>query len=130
VVLPDNHAEGRDHGEQVVASLRGIAKRIRVLDIGKHWAECPNKGDIADWLAAGGGTAEKLKAIIGALPEASASADNQHSQWRLVAQLASEITPRRSRKAAYCRAEKAMRLLEASSFFRPRIALPIPTFRA
>src|SRR5262249_12655458 len=37
VVLPDNHAEGRKHGEQVVASLDGIAKRIRILDIGKHW---------------------------------------------------------------------------------------------
>jgi putative DNA primase/helicase len=36
VVLPDNHAEGREHGDQVVASLRGIAKRIRVLDIGGH----------------------------------------------------------------------------------------------
>src|SRR5262249_48743312 len=43
VVLPDNHAEGREHGEQVVASLRGIAKRIRVLDIGKQWADCPAK---------------------------------------------------------------------------------------
>src|SRR5262245_52488062 len=78
VVLPDNHAEGREHGDQVVASLRGIAKRIRVLDIGKHWADCPNKGDISDWLAAGN-SAEKLKAIVDALPGASACADNRHS---------------------------------------------------
>jgi hypothetical protein len=78
VVLPDNHAEGREHGDQVVASLRGIAKRIRVLDIGKHWTDCPNKGDISNWIAAGG-SAEKLKAIVDALPEASPSADNQHS---------------------------------------------------
>src|SRR5262245_47098076 len=78
VVLPDNHAEGREHGDQVVASLRGIAKRIRVLDIGKHWDGCPDKGDISNWLAAGG-SAEKLKAIVDALLEASASADNQHS---------------------------------------------------
>ena len=54
VVLPDNHLEGREHGDQVAASLRGIASRIRVLDIGKHWAECPDKGDISAWLAAGG----------------------------------------------------------------------------
>src|SRR5215831_8654903 len=67
VVLPDNHAEGREHGEQVASSLRGIAKRIRILDIGKHWAECPNKGDISDWLAAGG-TADKIKAIVDTLP--------------------------------------------------------------
>src|SRR5262245_19262802 len=52
VVLPDNHAEGREHGEHVIASLKGVAKRIRVLDIGKHWADCPNKGDISNWLAA------------------------------------------------------------------------------
>jgi hypothetical protein len=93
IVLPDNHAEGREHGDQVVASLRGIAKRIRVLDIGKHWAECPNKGDISAWLAAGG-SAEKLRAITDALPEVTTSADNASSQWRLVAQRASEISPR------------------------------------
>jgi hypothetical protein len=68
VVMPDNHVEGREHSEQVVASMRGVAKRIRVLDIGKHWGECPDKGDVSDWLAAGG-SGEKLKAIAEALPE-------------------------------------------------------------
>ena len=82
VVLPDNHLEGREHGDQVVASLRGIARRIRILDIGKHWADCPNKGDVSDWLAAGG-SAEKLKAVVDALPEASASGHNISSglEW-------------------------------------------------
>jgi hypothetical protein len=78
VVLPDNHAEGREHGEQVVGFLRGVAKRIRVVDIGKHWVGCPDKGDISDWLAAGG-SAEKLKAITDALPEMSAPAHNHAS---------------------------------------------------
>jgi AAA domain len=83
VVLPDNHLDGREHGDQVVASLRGIASRIRVLDIGKHWAECPNKSDISDWLAAGG-SAEKLKAVVDTLPEVPTSADNKVSRrtWR------------------------------------------------
>ena len=83
VVLLDNHLEGREHGDQVVASLRGIAERIRVLDIGKHWAECPDKGDISAWLAAGG-SAEKLKAIVDALPEVPTSADNPISgkSWK------------------------------------------------
>jgi hypothetical protein len=76
VVLPDNHAEGREHGGQVVASLCGLARRIRVLDIGKHWADCPEKGDISDWLAAGG-TPERLKEIADALPDVSA--DNPSS---------------------------------------------------
>ena len=71
VVLPDNHAEGREHGEQVVTSLGGVARRIRILDIGKHWPDCPEKGDVSDWLAAGG-SAEKLKEMADALPEVTA----------------------------------------------------------
>ena len=41
VVLPDNLMRGREHGAQVVASLHGIAKTVRILDIGKHWDGCP-----------------------------------------------------------------------------------------
>jgi Protein of unknown function (DUF3987) len=48
--------------------LEGIAKRIRVLDLAKHWAQCPYKGDISDWIEAGG-TGGKLKALVDALPE-------------------------------------------------------------
>jgi AAA domain len=90
VVLPDNHAEGREHGEQVVASLHGIAKRIRVLDIGKPWADCPDKGDISDWLAAGG-RIETLKAITDALPDVTAHADNCASEGRLKPLTLSEL---------------------------------------
>jgi Protein of unknown function (DUF3987) len=92
VVLPDNHAEGREHGEQVAASLRGAAKRVRVLDIGKHWAACPEKGDISDWIAAGG-TADQLKAITDALPECSGRADNpsSHPQWGTPKELPSKL---------------------------------------
>jgi hypothetical protein len=79
VVLPDNDEAGREHGDLVAASLRGIARRIRILDIGKLWRECPLKGDISDWLTAGG-TAEKLKAIVDALPEETAAADNHRSE--------------------------------------------------
>ena len=82
VVLPDNHLEGREHGDQVVASLRGMAKRIRVLDIGKNWSDCPDKGDVSDWLAAGG-SAEKLREMAAALPTILAAADNRSSgpEW-------------------------------------------------
>ncbi len=57
-----------DEVEKVAASLRGIAKRIRVLDLAAVWPKCPDKGDISDWLAAGG-TGEKLKALVEALPD-------------------------------------------------------------
>jgi hypothetical protein len=103
VVLPDNHAEGREHGEQVVASLRGVAKRIRVLDIGKHWDGCPDKGDISDWLAAGG-AADKLKAMTDALPDAAAPTHNissaQQSANDWIAGFAKKSQEERAKRAA------------------------------
>ena len=90
MVLPDNHDEGRQHGDQVVASLRGIAKTVRILDIGKHWDGCPNKGDISNWLAAGG-TIDALKAITDALPDVMAHADNCVSEGRLKPLTLSEL---------------------------------------
>jgi hypothetical protein len=100
VVLPDNHLEGREHGDQVVASLHDIARRIRVLDIDKYWVECPDKGDISDWLAAGG-SAEKLKVIVGALPEVPTSADNPSSRAVSFAPVKEPAWPTMSRDAYY-----------------------------
>jgi hypothetical protein len=100
VVLPDNHTEGCEHGEQVVASLRGVAKRIRVLDIGKHWDGCPVKGDISDWLAAGG-TSDELKAMTDALPEVPTSADNPSSRAASFAPVKEPAWPTMSRDAYY-----------------------------
>ena len=82
VVLPDNHLEGREHGDQVVASLRGIAKRVRILDIAEQWPDCPEKGDISDWIAAGG-TVDKLAAMAEPLPDWSTSSQNSQfaSPW-------------------------------------------------
>ena len=69
MVLPDNHLDGREHGEMVAASLYGIAKRIRVLDIGAIWPECPAKGDVTDWLTLGQGDAGAIRQLVEALPE-------------------------------------------------------------
>jgi hypothetical protein len=63
VLLPHNDEAGRKHAEQVAASLGGIAKRIRVLDLAEHWPQCPEKGDVSDWIAAGG-TADKLNVLV------------------------------------------------------------------
>jgi hypothetical protein len=68
VLLPHNDKPGRDHVEHVAAALNGIARRIRILDIAEHWSRCPPKGDISDWIAAGG-TADKLKVLVEALPD-------------------------------------------------------------
>jgi len=63
VIIPDNDDVGREHARQVATGLAGAATRIRVLDIGKTWPQCPAKGDVSDWLAAEG-TREKLDELI------------------------------------------------------------------
>jgi hypothetical protein len=69
VVISDNDQAGRNHAEQVARSLNGVAKRVHVLDISKIWPECPEHGDISNWMKEGGGTIEKLKEIVYALPD-------------------------------------------------------------
>jgi putative DNA primase/helicase len=55
VILPDNDEPGRNHADVVGASLQGIAKSVRVLQL----PGLPPKGDIVDW-ARQGGTVEQL----------------------------------------------------------------------
>ncbi|MDR3473359.1 MAG: AAA family ATPase [Devosia sp.] len=70
VVIPiDNDDVGRQRGETVALSLRGIARRIRVLDLAPHWPGIGSKEDVSDWIAKAGGTKEKLDAIIALLPD-------------------------------------------------------------
>jgi hypothetical protein len=68
VLLPDHDESGREHAEHVAASLHGIAKRVRVLDLAQVWPECPKKGDVTNWIEDGDGTREKLTTLIEALP--------------------------------------------------------------
>jgi hypothetical protein len=68
ILLPHNDEKGREHMHAVATSLAGVAARIRVLDIANHWAECPAKGDISNWIAAGG-TAKALWDLVDAAPE-------------------------------------------------------------
>lgn len=57
VVLPDNDEAGRSHALQVAQSLMGIAKWVRIVEL----PGIPEKGDVSDWLAAGGTKDELLK---------------------------------------------------------------------
>jgi hypothetical protein len=68
VIIPDNDKAGHDHAQQVAASLHGIAKRVRVLDLAKIWSGCPDKADVSDWLASGG-TVDKLRVAVELLPD-------------------------------------------------------------
>lgn len=58
-ILPDNDEPGRKHAEAVKKSLKGIAASVKVI----YLPGLPDKGDVSDWVAAGG-TAEELKALV------------------------------------------------------------------
>lgn len=50
VILPDNDEVGREHADLVGRNLEGIARDIRVLNL----PGIPQKGDVVEWLDAGG----------------------------------------------------------------------------
>jgi hypothetical protein len=64
ILVPDNDDPGWKHVHQVGASLVGIAGRTRVLIL----PDLPEKGDVRDWLAAGG-TREQLDALVETAPD-------------------------------------------------------------
>lgn len=66
VVIPDNDPPGRDHMREVVASVLPVAASVRLVDL-----PVAEKGDVSDWLDAGG-TIEELKALV----EAAADLDD------------------------------------------------------
>jgi hypothetical protein len=68
VIIADNDTPGRAHAEQVAAHLRKVAARVRVLDLAQHWPQCPDKGDVTDYFAAGH-TVEQLNEIVEKLPD-------------------------------------------------------------
>ncbi|MEW6770443.1 MAG: DUF927 domain-containing protein [Bacillota bacterium] len=80
VVLPDNDEPGHKHAEQVAKSLHGVAARVRVLEL----PGLPEKGDVSDWLAAGG-TKEELLQLAAEAPEwgqaPEQEPDSVYSEW-------------------------------------------------
>ena len=64
VVLPDNDAAGRAHAVKVRQELAMAGCRVRVVDL----PGLPEKGDVVDWIAAGG-TAAALAELIREAPE-------------------------------------------------------------
>src|SRR5262249_9089245 len=67
VVVPDNDEPGREHARQVVRSLLGVAAWVRVLEL----PGLPPKGDVSDWLRAGGDV-NALWRLAGDAPEGAA----------------------------------------------------------
>jgi len=54
VILPDNDQPGADHAAKVTLALSDIAKSVRTVNL----PGLKSKGDIVDWLAAGGTAAQ------------------------------------------------------------------------
>jgi putative DNA primase/helicase len=64
-ILPDNDPPGRKHAERVAASLVNAGAKVKVLEL----PGLPEKGDVSDWLDAGG-TAGELTRLAGEVPVA------------------------------------------------------------
>ncbi len=75
VILPDNDDPGRQHADSVARSLSGKAAAIKVVSL----PGLPQKGDVSDWLDAGG-TGEQLREIIKATPEWTPT-EPEPAQW-------------------------------------------------
>lgn len=69
-VIADNDAPGRDHAQAIVASCHAAGLEARILDL----PNLPPKGDVSDWLAAGG-TKVGLAALAQAAPAWVPAAD-------------------------------------------------------
>ena len=65
VVVPDCDAIGREHAARVALEILPYARSVRLLDLGLE-----DKGDISDWLAAGGTREELTELVEGLLPAA------------------------------------------------------------
>lgn len=59
VILPDNDEPGEKHAQAVALSLNGTAKTIKIISL----PDLPHKGDVSDWIKAGG-TKEQLFELI------------------------------------------------------------------
>ena len=67
VILPDNDEPGMAHAAQVAKSLRRLTSRAATLQV-LALPGLPAKGDVADWIAAGG-TADELARLAAEAPE-------------------------------------------------------------
>ncbi|MBI4601950.1 MAG: hypothetical protein HY721_08315 [Planctomycetes bacterium] len=61
IILPDNDDAGRAHLLDVAANIFEIAKSVRIVEL----PGLPEKGDVSDWLSAGG-TKDRLPELVAA----------------------------------------------------------------
>ncbi len=85
VVLPDNDPQGEEHAQKVVNSLLGVAASVKLVRL----PDLPEKGDVSDWLNAGGtkeqllGLVEKAE-ILDSVSSTSTNRQNIESEFTLI----------------------------------------------
>ena len=80
VVLPDNDEAGADHAKIVATALHDIAKSVRIIDL----PGLPPKGDVSDWIVAGGTADDLAKLCLGApefIPSGPVAAPVERQAW-------------------------------------------------
>ena len=93
VILPDNDDAGRDHARSIAVNLAPVAARIRIVEL----PGLSPKGDVSDWLAAGG-TRNEMERLIEAAP-----VYRQNGEGRILSeppQTAIRVIPGRRHEAA------------------------------
>ncbi len=76
VLLPDNDPRGKEHMQAVARMLRGVARSIKIVEL----PNLPEKGDVSDWLSAGG-TLEALHELVA---EACEYGEIDDHSWRSI----------------------------------------------
>ena len=78
-VLPDNDEPGREHARKIAQALKGIAEKVKVIEL----PGLPVKGDVSDWIAQGG-TKEALIELIKQAPKWESSSETKKTSLRIV----------------------------------------------
>lgn len=68
VLAIDNDDAGRKRADKIGQSLRGIAKRVRVLNVADHWPGAGKGADVTDWVRGREGTPEEFSEMVASAP--------------------------------------------------------------
>ena len=114
IIIPDNDKSGRNHCRVVGEALKDVAASIDVLEL----PDLPEKGDVSDWIAAGG-TAEQLRALKTLSVRRVAGGAAGRMSRPMMSAL--RVWPRchRSNMTAFARRKRQLQVFNRASWTRP-----------
>ena len=77
IIIPDNDVPGRAHAAKVAKALQGIARSVTMVEL----PGLPEKGDLSDWVAAGGDLEQLVRLVAAAQHRQDNDARSDHSSW-------------------------------------------------